>query len=393
MFAGDDILEPAYPIPQDLPPDIQEISQEILANEQISEQGVLRNPVSRHHSTISDRDLDDLIIRLRFHFQRAGISMLDGMLRRLGHRVQRERIRQALLRIDPVRRIFERIRIRRRQYSVAGPNALWHHDGQHGLIRNNNSGNTVLGLFLTAAAIFGVPSRLRGDHGTENILVAAWMEERRGGQRGSYIWGRSVHNVRIERLWVDVTAQIGSLWANFFTILELRHGLDINNANHIWLLHHLFLPLINIDLTFFAEAWNEHPIQIRDGPNRSPMDLFGFDMAVHGVRGDPLDEMMSREELEVYGIDWEGLRNDRLLESRQVNNGIEEGVTSWVGESGPPARLNEVIVDSPDNPLTDEALTWLNAEIAPWMGGTDDDSRILLWAHALAAAQSLSNIF
>ena len=33
---------------------------------------------------------------------------------------------------DPVRRIFERIRIRRRQYSVLGPNSLWHHDGQHG---------------------------------------------------------------------------------------------------------------------------------------------------------------------------------------------------------------------------------------------------------------------
>jgi hypothetical protein len=31
-----------------------------------------------------------------------------------------------------VRRIFERIRIRRREYRVLGPNSLWHHDGQHG---------------------------------------------------------------------------------------------------------------------------------------------------------------------------------------------------------------------------------------------------------------------
>lgn len=84
------------------------------------------------HSSISDNELDDLLIRLRSHYRRAGIGMLDGMLRRLGHRVQRERIRSALLRIDPVQRVFERIRIRRRKYSVAGPNALWHHDGQHG---------------------------------------------------------------------------------------------------------------------------------------------------------------------------------------------------------------------------------------------------------------------
>lgn len=55
---------------------------------------------------------------------------------------------------------------------------------------NNNRGETVLQLFLEAAALFGVPSRLRGDHGVENILLAAFMEAFRGLRRGSYIWGR-----------------------------------------------------------------------------------------------------------------------------------------------------------------------------------------------------------
>jgi hypothetical protein len=55
---------------------------------------------------------------------------------------------------------------------------------------DNNYGNTVLDIFLNATAQYGVPSRLRGDHGTENILIAAWMEERNGTFRGSYIWGR-----------------------------------------------------------------------------------------------------------------------------------------------------------------------------------------------------------
>lgn len=75
-------------------------------------------------STISDEDLDELLLRLRRHFRRAGITMIDGMLRRLGHRVTRERIRYSLQRIDPVQRVFQRITIRRRVYSVAGPNAL-----------------------------------------------------------------------------------------------------------------------------------------------------------------------------------------------------------------------------------------------------------------------------
>jgi hypothetical protein len=57
---------------------------------------------------------------------------------------------------------------------------------------NNNRAATVLQLFLDAVSVYGVPSRLRGDHGTENLAVAAWMEEHRGLRRGSYIWGRLV---------------------------------------------------------------------------------------------------------------------------------------------------------------------------------------------------------
>ena len=54
----------------------------------------------------------------------------------------------------------------------------------------NNFAQTVLDLFLEAATKYGVPSRLRGDHGVENLLVAAWMEQHCGERRGSYIWGR-----------------------------------------------------------------------------------------------------------------------------------------------------------------------------------------------------------
>ena len=130
---------------------------------------------------------------------------------------------------------------------------------------------------------------------------------------------RSVHNIRIERLWVNITAQIGASWAEAFRDLEVTHGLDINNTHHIWLLHHLFLQSLNQQLAFFAESWNQHQMQIRDGPNRSPADMFGFDMLVHGLRGDQLPDFvephMTDEELEVYGVDWEALQNDHILES------------------------------------------------------------------------------
>jgi hypothetical protein len=57
---------------------------------------------------------------------------------------------------------------------------------------DNNRASTVLDIFLRAAEVYGVLSRLRGDHGTENLIVANWMEVYRGTRRGSYIWGRHV---------------------------------------------------------------------------------------------------------------------------------------------------------------------------------------------------------
>jgi len=122
---GDDILEPELPLPLDLPVELMDFLP------------VPGHPTSSTAtiSTMTDEQLDNLLLRLKMHFRRAGITMLDGMLRRLGHRVPRERIRASLLRIDPVHRVFDRIRIRRRVYSVPGPNSLWHHDGQHGKLK------------------------------------------------------------------------------------------------------------------------------------------------------------------------------------------------------------------------------------------------------------------
>ena len=55
---------------------------------------------------------------------------------------------------------------------------------------DNNRAETVLELFLDLIDVHGIPSRIRGDHGTENVRVAEWMEMHRGLGRGSYIWGR-----------------------------------------------------------------------------------------------------------------------------------------------------------------------------------------------------------
>jgi len=65
---------------------------------------------------------------------------------------------------------------------------------------------------------------------------------------------RSVHNIHIERLWVDFTAGVGAKWKNFFEELEVQSDLDPNLLSHIWLLHYLFLDKLNQDITDWANT-------------------------------------------------------------------------------------------------------------------------------------------
>jgi len=184
--------------------------------------------------------------------------------------------------------------IQRRVYSVPGPNALWHLDGNHKLIRwglvihggidgfsrlitflccsSNNWAETVLDCFVHATREYGVPSRVRTDHGGENVLVWEFMEENRGTGRGSYIAGKSVHNSRIERLWRDVYQSVSSSYVSVFHELESDGALNVDNEADLFSLHYIFVPRINESLHAFRVAWNNHSISTEN--NLSPLQLY-----------------------------------------------------------------------------------------------------------------------
>ncbi|KAJ7183707.1 hypothetical protein C8R46DRAFT_884019, partial [Mycena filopes] len=96
---------------------------------------------------------------------------------------------------------------------------------------------------------------------------------------------RSTHNTRIERLWVEVGSQFARRWRAFFYRLEAIHGLDRTNTTHLWLLHRLFLDMINEDCRTFQLQWNAHPIS-GAGHDQSPDDMFLLGQLRDGIYQD-----------------------------------------------------------------------------------------------------------
>ena len=95
---------------------------------------VYRPGSSSDISTLPDDQLDALILSIYRQFPSFGRRMIDGYLLQLGHQIPRSRLEASYTRvIGPPAAAFGPRRIQRRIYKVAGPMALVHHDGQHGM--------------------------------------------------------------------------------------------------------------------------------------------------------------------------------------------------------------------------------------------------------------------
>ena len=151
---------------------------------------------------ITDSDLSRIVQEIQELTPNIGQARLLGALRSRGLNIQRWRVRNCLRTLDPVGTVLRwRSAIYRRKYNVPTPNALWHIDSNHKLIRwrlithvcvdgysriiiyahccNNNKADTVLEQFVGGVNSYGLSSRVRSDYGMKNFKVAEFMLQQR----------------------------------------------------------------------------------------------------------------------------------------------------------------------------------------------------------------------
>ena len=196
--------------------------------------------------------------------------MNQGHLQSAGIRVQRRRVRQCVASNDPIHR-----NMRWHQVIYIEDHTLCLALTRYGILMGTtvilevchtwgyshsivylqctiNKDENVFAYFWKA--MNDIPSRICSDKGGENTMVCYFMVSQRRTGRGSHIACRSTHNQRIEVMCISVLPQ----HMGFSTIImEDQSMLDIDS---LFVLHCVFLPLINRSLKGFAGAWNHHPL-------------------------------------------------------------------------------------------------------------------------------------
>ena len=170
-----------------------------------------------------------------------------------GYRCRKEDVRLILgaLDADGVE-LRKRHRLRRRQYSAAGPNFIWHIDGYDKLkpfglcvsgcidgfsrkiiwldvYKTNSDPKVIGGYYITAVQkLNGCPLIMRTDPGTENACIRDFHKYllRNRDPEGNYVYlcGSSTANQRIEAFWGQLRKECIEYWLE--GLHELQHSGD-----------------------------------------------------------------------------------------------------------------------------------------------------------------------
>ena len=257
--------------------------------------------------------------RLNSSNRSLGYRSLHLALRNCGIATDRETVRIILKELDPQGvATRKQNRLQRRKYVNNGPNYLWHLDGYdkikpfgfaiHGCIdgysrkllwlkvgSTNNDPKKVAYYFVEALAKFSsIPRCIRADRGSENVVIAGIQRYLRRNDndeccwKGSFLYGPSTRNQRIEAWWSILKRSTTSWWLNFFKDF-CEEGLDISLPHHIECVRFCFMALIQNDLDNTRHLWNNHRIRTvknSESPPGRPNVLFYAPHLSDGVNYD-----------------------------------------------------------------------------------------------------------
>lgn len=205
--------------------------------------------------------------------------------------VKQKTVARLLKNLDP-EGVADRLRhrLKRRVYSVAGPNFLWHIDGYDKLKRfgfaihacidgfskkviwlkvaTSNNDPYIIGYYYMEVVdkYKYVPTLMRADHGTENTLIDSLHRALRYSHNDEdyedcFLFGKSTHNQRIESYWRQLKRLVAGFFINLFKNMLDERILDIKDPLQIECLRYCFGPLIQRHLENVRKEWNEHRIR------------------------------------------------------------------------------------------------------------------------------------
>ncbi|XP_078798054.1 uncharacterized protein LOC144989445 [Oryzias latipes] len=125
---------------------------------------------------------------------------------------------------------------------------------------DNNCADTHLAFFSDAVNVYGLPLRVRGDHGGENVGIAELMLTVRTTDTNGFIVGKVytqstvmleqkqkyTSHTRIELLWCDVFMGVTGLYYNILLSPEDQDLLNISHITYsaaITFFYHAFRPV------------------------------------------------------------------------------------------------------------------------------------------------------
>ncbi|KAF4110967.1 hypothetical protein G5714_007998 [Onychostoma macrolepis] len=173
---------------------------------------------------MSDDDLHKTVAEIQNLYPNSGYRMMHGHLSSRGVKVQTLSLRT----------------IRRRQYSVPTPKAMWHIDGNHKLIR-------------WRIVVHG------GIDGFSRMIVYLKAATKINARTGIY-------NYRIERPWRDDYDHVLDLFSCLFLDLEADGTLNPDNEVHLFALHWTYLPQLQRHLAIFQEVDDDYGVDW-EGPH------------------------------------------------------------------------------------------------------------------------------